>query len=234
MQGLGGAIARLLVMGGVMSAVLVGAVYAGLAATTAIALGVVGAGVVGLLGVARRPAVQKLSAAEQIAAMMAPPAPAPQPRPSIARDEQVMAPPVETPVDPESNMPRWRRPSLLEARRSDPSRMEPVHRMPMRFSDVSAELDLRIVRYAVVPVLDRPDEVLGLRISDLGAGDECQVLNTSGAYIEILCPNGDQGWVHRTTLGQRGGMSLPGTQKLAMSQEGDDALTALLSARGLI
>lgn len=234
MQSLGGAIARLLVMGGVMGAVLVGAVVAGLAMTTAIALGIVGAGVVGILGVARRPATQKLSAAEQIAAMMAPPAPAPQPRPSIGTKQEVMAPQESTPLDPEANMPRWRRPSLLEARRSDPTREAPVHRMPMTFSDVSAELDLRVVRYAVVPVLDRPDEVLGLRISDLAAGDECQVLSTSGAYIEILCPNGDQGWVHRTTLGQRGGMNLPGTQKLHMSQEGDDALTALLTARGLI
>lgn len=234
MQGLGGAIARLLVMGGVMSAVLVGAVFAGLATTTAIALGIVGAGVVGLLGVARRPAAQKHTAAEQIAAMMAPPAPEPQPRPSIARDEAVMAPPVETPADPEANMPRWRRPSLLAARHSDPTRMAPVHRMPMTFSDVSGELDLRVVRYAVVPVLDRPDEVLGLQVGDLASGDEVQVLNTSGAYIEVLCPNGDQGWVHRTTLGQKGGASLPGAQRLGMPDEANDALTALLSARGLI
>ena len=234
MQGLGGAIARLLVMGAVMGAVLVGAVVAGLAMTTAIALGVVGAGVVGLLGVARRSPAQKLNAHEQIAAMMAPPAPAPQPRPSIGTKQEVMAPEAATPVDPESNMPRWRRPSLLAARHSDPTREAPVHRMPMLFGDVSAELDLRVVRYAMVPVLDRPDEVLGLQISDLASGDEVQVMNTSGAYIEILCPNGDQGWVHRTTLGQRGGMSLPGTQKLHMSQEGDDALTALLTARGLI
>ncbi|MES1239270.1 MAG: hypothetical protein ABUL57_00250, partial [Chloroflexota bacterium] len=228
MHGLGGAIARLLVMGAVMGVVLVGAVFAGLATTTAIAMGIVGAGVVGLLGVARRPAVQKLSAAEQIAAMMAPPAPAPHPRPSIARDEAVMAPETAAPVDPEANMPRWRRPSLLEARRADPTRMAPVHRMPMTFSDVSAELDLRVVRYAVVPVLDRPDEVLGLQISDLASGDEVQVITTSGAFIEVLCPDGDQGWVHRTTLGQRGGSSLPSAQKLAMPAEADDALTALL------
>ena len=77
MQNLGAGIARLLVMGAVMGVVLVGAVVAGLATTTAIAMGVVGAGVVGLLGVARRPAVQQLSAADQIAAMMAPPAPEP-------------------------------------------------------------------------------------------------------------------------------------------------------------
>lgn len=234
MQSLGGAIARLLVMGGVMGIVLVGAVFAGLATTTAIALGIVGAGVVGLLGVARRPAAQRLSAADQIAAMMAPPAPAPTPRPSIGTKQEVMAPIEATPADPEANMPRWRRPSLIAARHSDPTREAPVHRMPMTFSDVSAELDLRVVRYAVVPVLDRPDEVLGLQISDLASGDEVQVVTTSGAYIEVLCPNGDQGWVHRTTLGQRGGASLPGAQKLVMSQEGDDALTALLTARGLI
>ena len=234
MQGLGGAFARLLVMGGVMGVVLVGAVYAGLAMTTAIALGIVGAGVVGLLGVARRPASQKLTPAEQIAAMMAPPAPAPKPQPSIGTKQEVMAPQDGTPVDPEANMPRWRRPSLLEARRSDPTRMTPVHRMPMTFSDVSAELDLRVVRYAVVPVLDRPDEVLGLQVSDLASGDEVQVISTSGAYIEVLCPNGDQGWVHRTTLGQRGAANLPNAQRLAMPDEANDALTALLSARGLI
>jgi len=234
MQGLGGAIARLLVMAGVMGIVLVGAVFAGLAVTTAIAMGVVGAGVIGLLSVARRPA-RKHTAAEEIAAMMAPHAPAPQRRPSIARDEQVMAPQVDAPIDPEANMPRWRRPSLLEARRSDPTREAPVHRMPMRFTDAASEEDLRIVRYAVVPVLDRPDEVLGLRIADLGSGDEVQVLATSGAYVEVLCPNGDQGWVHRTTLGQHGGQGLPGQRQLAaIPPEADDALTALLSARGLI
>jgi len=234
MQGFGGAIARLLVMAGIMGMVLVGAVFAGLAVTTAIAMGVVGAGVIGLLSVARRPA-RKLSAADEIAAMMAPPAPAPLPRPSIARDEQVMAPPSNTPVDPEANMPRWRRPSLLEARRSDPTREAPVHRMPMRFAEAAAEEDLRIVRYAVAPVLDRPDEVLGLRITDLGSGDEVQVIGTSGAFVEVLCPNGDQGWVHRTTLGQHGGYGLPGQRQLAaMPPEADDALTALLTARGLI
>jgi hypothetical protein len=235
MQGFGGAIARLLVMGGIMGAVLVGAVFAGLATTTAIAMGIVGAGVIGLLGVARRPGARRLTAAQEIEAMMAPPAPAPQPRPSIARDEQVMAPPVDGPVDPEANMPRWRRPSLLEARRSDPTRDAPVHRMPMRFAETAAEEDLRIVRYAVVPVLDRPDEVLGLRITDLASGDEVQAVGTSGAYVEVLCPNGDQGWVHRTTLGQHGGYGLPGQRQLAaMPPEADDALSALLSARGLI
>jgi hypothetical protein len=234
MYSFGRAIARLLVMAAVMAVVLAGAMVAGLAVTTAIAVGIVGAGVVGLLGVARRSADQRLTAAQQIAAMMAPAAPEPQPRPSIARDETVMAPQVAAPVDPEASMPRWRRPSLLEARHADPSRTEAPHRMPMTFADVSAEFDLRVVRYAVVPVLDRPDEVLGLQVSDLASGDEVQVLTTSGAYIEVRCPNGDQGWVHRTTLGQKGGASMPGAQRLAMPSDADDALSALLAARGLI
>ena len=235
MQGSTRAIARLLVMGLVMAAVLVAAGIAGLATTTAVAMGIVGAGLIGLLGVARRPRLATASAHDQIAAMMSPPAPPAPARPSLATEVEGMAPQAATAVDPEANMPRWRRPSLLEARHSDYSRIAPTNRMPMRFSGAdNAELDVRVVRYAVVPVLDRPDEVLGLRISDLASGDEVQVMKTQGAFIEVLCPNGDQGWIHRTTLAQRGGIGLPGAARLAMNQEADDALTALLSARGLI
>lgn len=236
MQGIFRAIARLLVMGLVMASVLVAAVYAGLAFTTAVAIGIVMAGVVGLVGIARRPS--RRSATEEMEAMLAAdplrrPAPAgTTPKPTAVDS---MAPVVQAPVNPEANMPRWRRPSLLEARHADYSRMTPANsRMPMRFGDGSGELDVRVVRYAVVPVLDRPDEVLGLRQSDLASGDEVQVLRASGTFIEVLCPNGDQGWVHRTTLGDRGSVGLSSNGRQAMYQEADDALTALLTARGLI
>ena len=235
MQGIIRAVARLGVMGLVMAAVLVAAVFAGLATTTAIALGIVLTGVVGLLGVARRPNTRKLSAADEIAAMMAPPPPSPVVRPTQLTAVEAMAPQSDTPVDVEANMPRWRRPSLLEARHADYSRLAPVHRLPMRFGDEdNAAVDTRIVRYAVVPVLDRPDEVLGLRQGDLGSGDEVQVLGTSGAFIEVLCPSGDRGWVHRTTLGQAGSVGWSGNGRHPVAQEADDALTALLSARGFI
>lgn len=238
MQGLIGAIGRLAVMGLVMAAVLVGSIYAGLAATTAIALGIVGAGVVGLLSVARRPRTATLSAHDEIAAMMAPaPAPAPEPvaRPSIGTTPDAMAPQVDAQVNPEAGMPRWRRPSLLEARHSDYTRVTPANRMPMRFSeDDSADIDVRVVRYAVVPVLDRPDEVLGLRQSDLESGDEVQLIGAQGGFVEVLCPNGDRGWVHRTTLAERGGAGLNGTARMAIGRDADEALNALLTARGLI
>ena len=233
MQGIIRAIARLLVMCLVMAAVLAGAVYMGFGTVTAIALGVVAAGLVGLVGFARSSRKSGQSNHEEIAAMMAPaPAPTPVARPGIGTAVDAMAPPVESTVDPEASMPRWRRPSLLEARHADPSRVAPVYRLPMRFGGAdTANLDIRVVRYAVVPVLDRPDEVLGLQVSDLSSGDEVQVVSTSGAFTEVRCPNGDQGWVHRTTLGKIGAV---GIDNRHVPQDADDALTALLTARGLI
>jgi hypothetical protein len=137
-------------------------------------------------------------------------------------------------LDPESLMPRWRRPSLLAARHGAPGRREVAERPVMRFSpDVApAMAELRIVRYAVVPLLDRPDEVLGLHLIDLIAGDEVQVIETSSAYWEVVCADGERGFVHRTTLG------LPSViwrepDEHDVPNEADDVLSALLSARGL-
>ena len=126
MQGFIRAIARLLTMGLIMAAVLVGAVYAGIAATTAVAIGIVLAGFVGLVGVARRP--HKLTPAEEMAAMLtADPLRTPPPTPLRPQPTAVeaMAPLAESPIDPESKMPRWRRPSLLEARHADYSKADP-------------------------------------------------------------------------------------------------------------
>ncbi|TME09664.1 MAG: hypothetical protein E6I65_10755 [Chloroflexi bacterium] len=234
MQGITRALARLLVMGLVMTAVLVGAVYAGVGTTTAIALGIVLAGIVGLIGVGRRPRAR--APVEQTAAMHATlAAAAATQRTADSTAVDAMAPPLSSKEgDPEANMPRWRRPSLLEARRSDPTRQAPVYRLPMRFSDDRTNhSDLRIVRYAVVPVLDRPDEVLGFKLTDLEMGDEVLAVGASGAFVEVTCPSGEHGWVHRTTLGMRSPTTQPG-HKTSVTQEEHDALTALLTARGLI
>ena len=232
MQGIIRALARLLVMGLVMTAVLVAAVFAGVGATTAIALGIVLTGIVGLIGVGRRP--RRDAPAQQIAAMnVAIAAAAAAQRTGESTAVEAMAPKPTAAVDPEANMPRWRRPSLLEARRSDPTRQAPVYRAPMRFPDDRATSpDLRVVRYAVVPVLDRPDEVMGIKLTDLESGDEVLAVGGSGAFVEVSCPSGEHGWVHRTTLGIRSPSMLPGLPRA--KEEADDALTAMLSARGLI
>jgi len=229
MHGLIGPSARLLAMGLAMAAVVVLATFAGLATITALALGIVAAGVVGIAGVMRRQP-GKLSAADEIAAMMAP-KPEPQ-RAAPGSDEatavDAMAPPGARESDPEANMPRWRRPSLLEARRSDPTRQTPAQRAPMRFTDDQIyQFDVRIVRYSLVPLLDRADEVQGVRLGDLDSGDEVQVLSEQGTFVEVHCPNGERGFLHRTTLRPRE------TMPAFVPEAQTDVLNALLAARGL-
>lgn len=137
-------------------------------------------------------------------------------------------------VDPESLMPRWRRPSLLAARHADPGRREVAERPAKRFSPdtAPATAELRVIRYAVVPLLDRPDEVFGLQLQDLIAGDEVQVIETSSAYWEIVCADGERGFVHRTTLGLPGVIGSEPDDR-DRSTEASDVLSALLAARGL-
>lgn len=234
MQGIIRASARLLAMGVVLAAVVVLATFAGLATIMALGLGILSAGVVGVVSLMmRRP--RKPSAADEIAAIMAPEharnaAAKALANPEVATAVDAMAPPQEREVDPEANMPRWRRPSLLEARRSDYSRQVSAARTPMRFTDDQVyQFDVRIVRYAVVPLLDRPDELQGVRIGDLEAGDEVQVLSTQGAFLDVHCPNGERGFVHRTTLRPREA-TMPA---VAAAESYEDALGAMLSARGL-
>jgi len=149
---------------------------------------------------------------------------------------QAMAPAVAAAatLDPESLMPRWRRPSLLAARHGEPGRREVAERAVMRFSpDVApTTAELRVVRYAVVPLLDRPDEVLGLHLMDLIAGDEVQVIDASSAYWEVVCADGERGFVHRTTLGLPSVIGREPEEHDAPN-EANDVLSALLAARGL-
>ncbi|MCI0584863.1 MAG: SH3 domain-containing protein [Chloroflexi bacterium] len=150
----------------------------------------------------------------------------------------VMAPTPVAPPDPEAMMPRWRRPSLLEARKTDPIRSPGPERPRLTFSigETAAPRggERRIIRYAVIPLLDRPDEILATRIGELVAGDEVQVEQRSGAYCHVLCPDGRQGWVHRTTLGDpveapdRGYGRTPEPEP-----EAENALAAMLAARGI-
>jgi hypothetical protein len=142
-------------------------------------------------------------------------------------------------IDPEASMPRWRRPSLLAARHADPTRYGLNERAAMRFTPETAPTtaELRVVRYAVVPLLDRPDEVLGMQVMDLIAGDEVQVIESTGPFWEVVCPDGERGWVHRTTLGLPGAISAmdrePISDERVKPGDAEDALTALLAARGL-
>ena len=152
----------------------------------------------------------------------------------------VLAPAPVAPVDPEALMPRWRRPSLLEARKTDPIRAPAPERPRMTFAHTLADVgtggERRAIRYAVIPLLDRPDEIQAMRLGELAAGDEVEVQQRSGAYCHVICPDGREGWVHRTTLGDviaaprtTGGRTIESDPE----PEAENALAALLAARGL-
>ncbi|MBY0396905.1 MAG: hypothetical protein K2X91_10620, partial [Thermoleophilia bacterium] len=104
-------------------------------------------------------------------------------------------------------------------------------------ANLATGAERRAIRYAVIPLLDRPDEIHAVQIGELVAGDEVLVQQRSGSYCHILCPDGRQGWVHRTTLGDviiapAHHVSGPGVDMDA-EPEAESALAALLAARDL-
>jgi len=116
----------------------------------------------------------------------------------------VAAPPGPSPLDHELDMPRWRRPSLLEARKADPIRDAIVAPRLSFDHGLVGPLDgreRRLIRYSLVRLLDRPDELQGSEIAFLDQGDEVQLLEKRGVYWLVLCPDGRQGWLHKMTLG---------------------------------
>jgi hypothetical protein len=107
------------------------------------------------------------------------------------------------PID-ESTMPRWRRPSLQQVRRTDPLRAlkEEVPRMSFESAGVRPleNYERRTIGYRLVRLLDSPDELRATEIGIVDHGDEVQLLERHGAYWLVLCPDGRQGWLHRMTL----------------------------------
>lgn len=149
--------------------------------------------------------------------------------------------------DGESLMPRWRRPSLLQARRADPLRTNataPRLTFEGGFSGSLSGHERRTIRYTVVRLLDAPDELRASEIGILGVGDEVELLERQGAYWLVACPDGGRGWIHKMTLGEPvGGVvrqvdapsaTLPiaaETWTMGESDIDDDVLAAYLASR---
>lgn len=141
--------------------------------------------------------------------------------------------------DPEDNMPRWRRPSLLVARKADPIRdpapVRPAMAFPRQASGIPDDVERRQVRYTVAALLDRPDELRSTQIGEVTAGDELQVEGRSGTFCRIICPDGRQGWIHRTALTEPLGSGRRPWEvdDFAQPPDAENALAALLTARGM-
>jgi hypothetical protein len=141
---------------------------------------------------------------------------------------------VAPPVDAEADMPRWRRPSVQAARKADPSRFVESAKMSFDTGMVNAVegRERRVIRYRVVRLLDAPDELRGTDIGQLDQGDEVQLLEKSGAYWLVLCPDGRQGWLHKMTLGEVVRDEATQQQQQTWSTDvDDDVLAAFLAAK---
>jgi hypothetical protein len=146
--------------------------------------------------------------------------------------------------DVEMLMPRWRRPSLLEARKADPLRDAGPGRAALSFDHgLVGPVDgheRRVIRYRAVRLLDAPDELRSSEIGFLDQGDEVQLLEKTGSYWLVLCPDGSRGWLHKMTLGDVvGERPSPGPRETwatdsvdAAAGIDDDVLSAFLAARG--
>ena len=151
---------------------------------------------------------------------------------AVPSGQIVRAPSVPAPIDAEAGMPRWRRPSLIEARKADPTRSV-ASNSHMSFANGAVNAvegrERRVIRYRVVRLLDAPDELRSADIGQLDQGDEVQLLERSGAYWLVLCPDGRQGWLHKMTLGETVTDEAPDTGRSA--DVDDDVLSAFLSSR---
>ncbi|HEX7222980.1 MAG TPA: SH3 domain-containing protein, partial [Candidatus Limnocylindrales bacterium] len=139
-------------------------------------------------------------------------------------------------VDLEADMPRWRRPSLMQARKADPVRDFTGSAPRLSFDDglVGAVegRQVRTIRYRIVGLLDAPDELRSTQIGQLDQGDEVQLIEKSGSYWLVLCPDGRQGWLHKMTLGEVVGDDAGGLNDAWDSpQASEELLAAYLAAR---
>jgi hypothetical protein len=108
------------------------------------------------------------------------------------------------PIGEDAHLPRWRRPSLMEARKTDPLRAASANVHLTFEGDVRSAvtgMERRVIRYRLVSLLSAPDEVRGVEIGVLDEGDEVVLLEKRGTYWRVLCPNGTEGWLHKMTLG---------------------------------
>ena len=153
-----------------------------------------------------------------------------------ASAELVGTRPFATPLEGEAAMPRWRRPSLLEARKADPARSVATNQR-LAFADggtADEGRERRVIRYRVVSLLDAPDELRSSDIGQLDQGDEVQLLERSGAYWLVLCPDGRQGWLHKMTLGEivDDGPSRSTAEAWGSPEPAGDIFQSILDARG--
>lgn len=80
--------------------------------------------------------------------------------------------------------------------------------------------------------MDVPDQLRANEIGILDEGDEVQLLEKSGTYWLVVCPDGQQGWLHQMVLGEVvGDGDVDASYGFAPEGIDSDVLSAFLTAR---
>ncbi len=127
------------------------------------------------------------------------------------------------------NLPRWLDPSIAAARfrtdtttaaRTASAVIATPARTPLLFAEPIDELvDRARVRYDAVPLLDRPDDVLGQTLGELDAEDEVELLERSEIWARVRTPNGTTGWLPGMTLSMLAASPAPSAGELPVAGE---------------
>jgi hypothetical protein len=139
----------------------------------------------------------------------------------------------------EAALPRWRRPSLMAARKATPvvTADEAVaSRLTFGTSGSAADPqhEFRRLRYRMVRLSAGPDELRSAEIGRLDQGDEVELMESYGAYWKVRVPTGQIGWIHRMTLGDTLRPAAEHSGPSAFSRgmaDGDDGVAAPFGAR---
>jgi hypothetical protein len=104
------------------------------------------------------------------------------------------------PTDAEAAIPRWRRPSLLEARSGGGWGTRSTRESLVFDTPPAPDVERCRVAYRLVRLSSMADEVLGEEIGRLDRGDEVDVLAHEGGFCWVRTPSGAEGWVPGLTL----------------------------------
>jgi len=131
----------------------------------------------------------------------------------------------------EANMPRWRRPSLKQARFAS-ERLPSSPAPSLAFAAAAAGgAERRYIRYDLVRLGDAPDEIKSREVGQLQANDQVEVVERRGNWVLVRTPLGIEGWLHRTTLGDVVGAPEPVDAVLPDEADEVSPLDALTMAR---
>lgn len=108
-------------------------------------------------------------------------------------------------VDDDVALPRWIRNRSLDES-EERARLEPrprtSRRRPVLFTDPLGESSMRlVVRYDGVALLSQPNEAYADVLTEMGTGDEVEILDIDEPWARVLTPRGIEGWLPTMTIG---------------------------------